>query len=267
MTACADFKLRVWNPVTGELCRVLTGHEALPTQVAFHRDGQLFASVSWDGTTRLWDVDTGDALVTLQETGDDLRFSDDGTEIGLLTGTDWHPQLLNVASDRVCRFLREPETKLAKALSVSPSQVAFSPDERLLAAACHDGVRLWDWERGAEAALLLATNCFAVSFDRTGLQLVAFSEHGVVTWPVNTTSNRFEFGPPQTVSASGGHYRRGALSEDGEVLAYSHDDHVSVQRVGAARLWQFFINESHQIALSPNHRWLAVRPIGLGPAL
>ena len=42
--------------------RLLTGHAARVTSVAFHPDGRTAASCSADGTIRFWDVETGKEL-------------------------------------------------------------------------------------------------------------------------------------------------------------------------------------------------------------
>jgi WD40 repeat protein len=82
-SASDDGDVRLWNGVTGEavgyeralrlwdartrqsLGAPLLGHEALITWVAFSPDGAFLASSSQDGTVRIWDPRTGEALRTL----------------------------------------------------------------------------------------------------------------------------------------------------------------------------------------------------------
>src|SRR6185503_1796833 len=63
--ACDDYRIYVWDltapqkPIT-----VLAGHQAEPTSITFNHRGNLLASMSWDGTVRLWDPIAGKELVT-----------------------------------------------------------------------------------------------------------------------------------------------------------------------------------------------------------
>ncbi len=52
-------KPRVWNVADGRLLRELTGHTKRVVAVAFSPDGRTVLTGSYDGTARLWNVDTG----------------------------------------------------------------------------------------------------------------------------------------------------------------------------------------------------------------
>ena len=262
-TACWDFQIWLWNPTTGEPRQTLAGHEALPTQVAFHPNGQILASTSWDGTTRLWDVATGGILTTLMENGSDLRFNDTGQRLGMLTGNDYHVLLIESAGDRVCQFLQEPPSRNPS--YVSPCQIEFSPDEHLLAAAGQDGVRLWDWERGTEEALLpTAHSCFA-TFAPSGRELITGDDYGVHRWQLTPGTNQTPdvWGPPHRISELGGTYR-GALSRDGQLFAYAHQDQVLVQH-GQTTPYSIPFAAAHFLAMSSDSHWLAISSRGPSP--
>ena len=67
--------------------------------------------------------------------------------------------------------------------------LAFSPDERLLASASWDGsVRIWDWEKGRllRTHSLLGRQAETVAFDPSGKLVASGDEAGVQIWRVET---------------------------------------------------------------------------------
>jgi WD40 repeat protein len=54
--------VRLWDPESGEPLLVLRGHEGLVTSVAFTPDGSKLASVSVDGSLRVWALDIDDLI-------------------------------------------------------------------------------------------------------------------------------------------------------------------------------------------------------------
>jgi WD40 repeat protein len=62
-----EFAVRLWDPETGVLQRTLQGHSKDVGGLAFTPDGQILASGDWGGTTRLWDVATGEELSRLEQ--------------------------------------------------------------------------------------------------------------------------------------------------------------------------------------------------------
>jgi WD40 repeat protein len=51
--------------------RILLGHRSRATAVAFSQDGRRLATGAENGTVRVWDVTTGQELLTLSEIGGD----------------------------------------------------------------------------------------------------------------------------------------------------------------------------------------------------
>lgn len=73
-------ELRLFDVTTGELVHQLEGHQVMVRSLSFSADGSVLASASWDETVRLWDVETGQQLATLDVRGPaSVRFSPDGT--------------------------------------------------------------------------------------------------------------------------------------------------------------------------------------------
>ncbi len=59
-TAGVDGAIRIWNLASGELLRVLVGHNSYVYSLSWSPDGKTLASAgSWDATIRLWNAANG----------------------------------------------------------------------------------------------------------------------------------------------------------------------------------------------------------------
>ena len=58
-----DTTLRIWDLVTGQLKKVLSGHQASVRCLEIH--GDLVVSGSYDTTAKIWSIETGQCLRTL----------------------------------------------------------------------------------------------------------------------------------------------------------------------------------------------------------
>jgi WD40 repeat protein len=139
VTACFDYKARIWDCATGLLRAELSQHKDAVLYAEFSRDGRWVVTASRDGTARLWDAETG------QPTGIVLvhpswvytaAFSPDGRHI-VTAGFDRKARIWETTTGR---FL--PPT-LNHGDAVTSAE--YSPDGRLLVTACMDRtVRIWE---------------------------------------------------------------------------------------------------------------------------
>jgi len=162
-------KVILWDPQTGAPLRTLRGHRS---GLAFSPDGSTLASGTDEGPApaiRLWDVGTGDLRqkIKADENGTvyGIAFSGDGAAIaGAVNATvsiwDWRSGALERAL---------PADKSA-ALAV-----AFSPDGKVIFAACRDEgtAKAWDRRTGA-----LSHTFSGLPADRAGIIAVAASPGG-----------------------------------------------------------------------------------------
>jgi eukaryotic-like serine/threonine-protein kinase len=225
-----DDTVELWNPLTGERLRTLTGHSSWVHAVAFSPDGRLLATGSDDKSVRLWDPLTGEQLRTLtghQQSVAAVGFSPDGRLLAT-GGRDkavllWDPQTGKRWNPRSGKGLH---TRTGHTNGVRT--VAFSPDGRLLATGGGDKtVRLWNVRTGKRLHTLTGhTN---------GVRTVAFSPDGrllatgghdrtVRLWnPLTGEQLRTLTGHREWVAAV-------AFSPDGRLFATGSED-------GGVRVW------------------------------
>ncbi len=201
---------------TDRTVRVLTGHTAAVTGVAFSPDSTLLATASQDRTVRLWEARTGELRYTLTDHPLGLNavaFSPDGTVFATACN-DTHARVWDTASGAL-RAMMKGHTDWVRA-------VAFSPDGRSLATASDDGTaKLWDPDTGQYHGTLTGHKSWvrAVAFSPDGTLLATASNDGTARlWDVATRKAR------TTLEGHTGWVPALAFSPDGARLATgSHD--------------------------------------------
>jgi WD40 repeat protein/serine/threonine protein kinase len=81
-------RVKIWNIDNGQVEVELVGHVGIMTDAAWSPDGALAVTASADGTVRLWDAHTGDALAiyALPCRANSVRFSPNGRTIAIAKG-------------------------------------------------------------------------------------------------------------------------------------------------------------------------------------
>ena len=183
-----DGSIILADAATGRRRRVLTGHSAAVTGLAFSRHGDILASVSNDRTAILWDMGTGKPRETLRGHAGSVSgvaFSPDGTTL-----------YTSSMDESVIAWDLTGTRRLARELTHAASHVAgvaFSPrDPNLLALGQRNGpVTLWDVTRRTRIGQPLAvtggeTNPVAFSADGRILAAANSADGAIVLFDVRT---------------------------------------------------------------------------------
>jgi WD40 repeat protein len=237
ITGDYDGSLRVWDTVTGRLCRRIDTGFTHVMALALAPRGTTAASAGMSRApdhpelVELWDLATGQHLLRIERKGwepRDLAFSPDGKTIAVAAdgegGPVWGVYLWDAATGKDRWHTQTPE---------SPVSVAFSPDGRILAAGVAGMVRLLDPATGREVRrveaeeypdlglLVFSPDGKAVAAVAQGSPLASTGEKHVFLWDVATGKKRQHFKIPIDGRGFEG---RLAFSPDGTTLAASGND-------------------------------------------
>jgi WD40 repeat protein/serine/threonine protein kinase len=209
-----DGTVRLWDPRSGQLQRILLGHARKITRLAWSPDGKVLASGSDDSTVRLWEADTGKLLFPLAK------------HTGPIRALAWSPDGKTLASGSADRsvHLWDPATGASRRtfdVHKDPVvDVAWLSESTLLSTSISRGLvnTLWLWEAGSGKTLHSheAQGHLAWTADRkllvhkTGKDTLAF-------WDVAANTKRsltlkghqvpiraFDISPDGTMLATGG---------------------------------------------------------------
>jgi hypothetical protein len=247
---CTQGEIRLWDVATGSLVRSLTGHTSWINSVAFSPDGRLLASGSADSTIRLWEVATGEELLTLYDYFvRSVAFSPDGRL--LASGSDDKTIKLWDVGGRLVRILTGHTDRVRS--------VAFSPDGRLLASGSRDKtIKLWEVASGREVRTLSGHTGSVTS--------VAFSPDGrlLASGSADDTIKLWEVASGREVRTLSGHtdwVTSVAFSPDGRLLASgSYDNTIKLWEVASGNLVRTLIGHTDgvtSVAFSPDGQLLA----------
>jgi WD40 repeat protein len=217
-----DGTTRIWDVITGQAVRRLTGHAGPVGAVSWSCDGIHLATASEDGTARIWDATSGQDLHTL--TGHNGRiaaiaWSSNGAHLAT-AGKDCTVRIWDVATGHALHIFTG-HTDWVRAL-------AWSHDSTFLATASDDRTtRVWDATTGENLCILSGhtgrITAMAGSPDG-GALATASTDRTARIWNAKTGRD------VRTLIGHTGALRALAWSPDSVLLATADDD-------GIVRLW------------------------------
>jgi serine/threonine protein kinase/WD40 repeat protein len=180
------FPLAIWDFLSGKQ-KQLEGHESAVVDLWFSPRSDLLASVSWDGTWRLWNPFSGrQLLVSSRRAG---PFSPDG--LGMAYSAETKTGVLEVASADAFRMV--PVAGICHWIDALPGT-------RLAAISTEKAICLWDLSSDRELASIPLGGSQA--FFLGGDELVGFHRSGLFRFPIRrseTDPGFLSIGPPSLV--------------------------------------------------------------------
>ncbi len=249
-------QIQLWDTATGCLhMPPFVGHKSEGIQLKFDPAGDQLLSTDWSGIWRLWDVRTGNQLLTIPMNSQDIFFSRDHKLVAV--------QLL---APKIRLFRVYPGTEvrsLAHYVGAQPSRFravsAVKADGRLLAVDVTEGVALIDIARAEELAVLPIPVNYPLRFAAAGNALWTSGNRGLLRWPfeVDAVTGAITVGPSETLGAHAGGENWGA-SADGQVIAITIPQGALLWQRAADRLIPLGPQEDvRSCAVSPDGRWVA----------
>ncbi len=226
--------------------RTLTEHTLPVKTLDFTADGTKLVSGSDDGTAKVWDVTTGNSILTLHgHTGavKALRLFENGKV------------LYSGSSDGVVRIW-DMETRTEQLIHTRPPWLAFatafSSNGKTIASACWNEVRLWDTNTQSFLEPLTGHERFVltVAFSPDDKRLVSGSREGrVILWDVPNHRHL------STYDVHTGEVNAVTFSPDGKKFASASED-------GTVYLFDLHTEKKTKLLTEPNR---GVRAIAFSP--
>ncbi|NMG08464.1 WD40 repeat domain-containing protein [Brasilonema sp. UFV-L1] len=134
----SDHKIRLWNPMTGELLRTFSGHSDEVKAIAISPNGEFLISGSLDKTIKIWHLNTSHVVYTLSGHSDEVKsvvVSPDGQTFS------------SASADKTIKIWSFDTGELLQTLtghSGAVNSIVISPDNRLIVSGSSDKtIKIW----------------------------------------------------------------------------------------------------------------------------
>jgi WD40 repeat protein/serine/threonine protein kinase len=182
-------------PPGGPMIRTFEGHTDWVRAVVLTRDGRGAISGSWDGTLRVWDLESGQLVRTLEAHTDrvNAKAHIGNAQTGAVAITPDGDRAISASADRTLRLWDLESGQLLRALEGHTDRVnavAVTPDcDRAISASGDRTLRVWDLKSGQSVRTLEGhldvVNAVAVTPDSHGA-VSASSDHTLRVWDLES---------------------------------------------------------------------------------
>jgi WD40 repeat protein len=262
---CDDWLVYLWDVETERRVALFAGHKAQVVTARFSHDGKHLATISWDKTLGLWDVERAQAILSYPVTGGTrfVEFSPDDTQLARFGD--------GISAD-VLELMRPVSVYQRTGIRSSPLHAAdVNPDGQLLACTTGRGVHLQSFNSTSNTIFWPVPDAVSVTF-LTHDRVVAAGEPGVLLTVVQRTfdpEQPLALDPPATLwpqpVAPGGdalsvapHANRAIIRADADVAVILD---LAEHTTPVARLIHPRIAS---VAISPTGRWAATAGLADG---
>jgi WD40 repeat protein len=205
-------EIKFWSVVDGSVIRSFGGNPKGITSLSFSPNGKLLASGGVDGTVKLWDVDRGQELFTVNshprfEAGTTDEITVGRAHNGFVTGLAFSPDGQTIATagqDRTIKLWDSSDGSANRILNVSEGSsvygLVFSPDGLSIAGASGESnfgeqghsIGIWDVTSG-QKAITIPERFFvnSIAFSPDGRTIASGSgQFGLVTYSCDCSTLR-----------------------------------------------------------------------------
>jgi len=236
-----DGPVRIWSIEDVGVTAVLAGHEDSITSVAWSPNGQLVATGgSSDNTVRVWNVHTGELVITL---------GDEENTTNFITAVSWSSDSTQLASGdsgdniEVWDVVTGESTTGFRSSAGFVFDIGWSPDDTQLAIAGEDGrIMLWDFTASYAPQILTEHDktVAALAWSNDGTQLASAGglDGNILIW------NAADWDEPPRIIADNSSIHSIAWSPNDEMLTTSQGDKTT-------RIWQ--VEDEAELHTLPTH--------------